>query len=105
MGTPCTIRPTKKDISFTVPFRLITLGPPLPRAMDGLSMLEIHGDAFVFGGSFYKTTETTQGWSRSSAIYQITCSSGVCSWSTLNQELKVSRDETVAIPVPGALCL
>ena len=79
-------------ISFTVPFSsLITLGPPLPKAFSGFSMLEIHGDAFVFGGH-------SDG--DNSAIYQLTCSSGICSWSTLNQELNVGRDSTVAIPVP-----
>ena len=96
MGTPCTISPTKKDISFTVPFSsLITLGPPLPKALEGVSMLEIHGDAFVFGGTY----------PYNSAIYQLTCSSGICSWSTLNQELKVARADTVAIPVPDTFCV
>ena len=98
MGTPCTISPTKKDISFTVPFSsLITLGPPLPKALSGFSMLEIHGDAFVFGGYDYPNYN--------SAIYQLTCSSGICNWSTLNQELKVARYLTVAIPVPDTFCV
>jgi hypothetical protein len=59
-------------------------------------MLEIHGDAFLFGGSSYNS---------GSVIYKITCSSGICSWSTLNQELKVARDDTVAIPVPDTFCV
>ena len=70
---------------------LPTLGPPLPKALYGISIVEIQGDAFLFGG--YNT-----------AIYQLTCSSGTCSWSTLNQELKVSRSSTVAIPVPDNFC-
>ena len=72
---------------------MLTLGPPLPKALENLSVLEIHGDAYVFGGagkSYYVN----------SAIYQITCSSGICSWSTLNQELKVARYSSVAIGVP-----
>ena len=97
MEIPCTIRPTKKDISFTVPFSsLITLGPPLPKALDSFSMLEIHGDAFIFGG---------YGGGYNSAIYQLTCSSGICSWSTVNQELKIARYGTVAIPVPDTFCV
>ena len=97
MGTPCTISPTKKDISFTVPFSsLITLGPPLPKALSRFSMLEINGDAFVFGG---------YGGGYNSAIYQLSCSSGICSWSILNQELKVARETTVAIPVPDTFCV
>ena len=99
MGTPCIIRPTNKAISFTALFSsLITLGPPLPKALYGLSMLEIHGDAFVFGGRY-------RGTSLNSALYKLTCSSGICSWSTLNQELKVGRFVTVVIPVPNTLCV
>ena len=74
---------------------LLTLGPPLPKALNGVSIVEIQGDAFSFGGY--------DGGSNS-AIYQLTCSSGICSWSTLNQELKVGRYWTVAIPVPDNFC-
>ena len=70
---------------------MLTLGPPLPKALCCFSMLEIHGDAYIFGG---------YGSGYNSAIYKLTCSSGICSWSTLNQELKVARGETVAIRVP-----
>ena len=98
-GDPLYYQSNKKDISYTVPFSsLITLGPPLPKALRSLSMLEIHGDAFVFGGM-------DSGYNYNSAIYQLTCSSGICSWSTLNQELKVARAYTVAIPVPDTFCV
>ena len=60
-------------------------------------MVEIQGDAFLFGGY--------DGSNRNSAIYQLTCSSGICSWSTLNQELKLARDYTVVIPVPDTFCV
>ena len=53
--------------------------------------MEIQGDVFFF--------------SDPNAIYQLTCSSGVCSWSTLNQALKVARHYAVAIPVPDYFCL
>ena len=85
---------TLKGISLTLPFSfLLTLGPPLPKALDSFSMLEIHGDAYIFGGG-----------NSNSAIYKLTCSSGICSWSTLNQELKVARIDTIAIPVPNNFC-
>ena len=74
---------------------LLTLGTPLPKALWGHSVVEIQGDAFSFGGR-------DSGYN--SAIYQLTCSSGICSWSTINQELKVARDSTVAIPVPDYFC-
>ena len=62
-------------------------------------MVEIHGDAFVFGGNLGNSPYYN------SAIYQLSCSSGICSWSTLNQELKVARRDTVAIPVPDTFCV
>ena len=74
---------------------MLTLGPPLPKALYEHSIVEIQGDAFLFGGD---------GDNYNSAIYQLTCSSGICSWSTLNQELKVARYRTVAIPVPDNFC-
>ena len=74
---------------------LLTLGPPLPKALYGHYVVEIQGDVFSFGG---------YGGGYNSAIYQLTCSSGICSWSTLNQELKTARYLTVAIPVPDNFC-
>ena len=70
---------------------LLTLGPQLPKHHSGISIVEIQGDAFSFGG-----------WN--SGIYRLTCSSGKCSWSTLNQALKVERVVSVAIPVPDYFC-
>ena len=88
---------------------LLTLGPPLPNhgpannawpnALFGPSIVEIQGDAFLFGGRYF-----SNGWKYNSAIYQLTCSSGTCSWSTNNQELKVGRQYHVAIPVPDSFC-
>ena len=61
-------------------------------------MLEIHGDAYVFGGM-----DSANNFN--SAIYQLTCSSGICSRSTLNKALKVARYQFVAIRVPDDFCL
>ena len=87
-----------KEYLFNIYF-LLTLGPPLPKALYGISIVEIQGDAFSFGGKYYSS-----GYKYNSAIYQLTCSSGICSWSTLNQELKVGRYHAVAIPVPDNFC-
>ena len=76
---------------------LLTLGPPLPKAIYGLSMLEVHGDLYVIGGR--DSSGTTQ-----SAIYQLICSSGLCSWTTFNQQLKVGRRYAVAIAVQDNFC-
>ena len=75
---------------------LLTLGPPLPKALYGISIVEIQGDAFTFAG------EGGDGYN--SAIFQLTCSSGMCNCSTLNQELNVGRRFTGAIPVPDNFC-
>ena len=86
-----------KALLFTFPFFffLLTLGPPLPKAIDAFSMLEMHGDTYVIGGS---------SGAFESSIYQLSCSSGICSWTTLNQQLKVERNVHVAIPVQDNFC-
>ena len=56
-------------------------------------MVEIQGDAFLFNG-----------FPINKAIYQLSCSSGLCSWSTLNQALKVARYNTAVIPIPDTFC-
>ena len=75
-----------------------TLGPPLPNKLGEHSILEINGDLFVFGG------EDDSEDSLQSAIHQLTCSSGICRWSTINQSLKIARYRLVAIPVPDSFC-
>ena len=69
----------------------------MPKAIYGFSMLEMDGDVYAFGG--YASGEGYQ-----SAIYQLSCSSGLCSWTTLNQPTKVGRDHQVAIPVQDHFC-
>ena len=76
---------------------LLILGPDMPKALYGHSLLEIQGDVFLFGGH--------DGGSENSAIYQLSCSSGICSWSAINQALQVARYYTVAIIVSDTLCL
>ena len=78
---------------------LLTLGPLLPKELYGHSMVEIHGDAFSFGGTI---AHGSGGYN--SAIYKLTCSSSICSWSTINQELKYPRKWTVAISLPDYFC-
>lgn len=70
-------------------------GPKMPKALYGNSLLEMQGDVFLFGG---------YGSDYNSAIYQLSCSSRICSWSTTNQVLKVGRKQSVVIPVSDTLC-
>ena len=90
------------NIAFSFSFCLfffLTLGPPLPKAIYGFSMLEVHGNVYVIGGI------GSSGFSGNQlSIYQLSCSSEICSWSTLNQQLKVGRRYPVAIPVQDNIC-
>ena len=76
---------------------MLTIGPALPKGLLGNSLLEVQGDIFLFGGGGHGGVNF--------AIYQFSCSSGICSWATLNQALKVGRIYTVAIPVPNSFCI
>ena len=40
-----------KEHLFNIYF-FLTLGPPLPKALSSFSMVEIQGDAFLFGGAY-----------------------------------------------------
>ena len=71
----------------------------MPKALIGHSMLEIQGDLFVFGGSVRLEVRNEQ-----SEIHKMSCSSAVCSWTTVNQELNVPRYLLVAMSVPDYLC-
>ena len=77
--------------------------------LAGFAIQEIQGDVFVIGGRDYSSTDGnptgTHGYDGyQSAIHKLSCSSEVCSWSTINQELKVARYSTEAIPVPDTFC-
>ena len=67
----------------------------MPKELSGHSMLEIQGDLFVFGG-FDDSYQTE--------IHKMSCSSEVCSWTTINQELNVARCCLVAMSVPDYFC-
>ena len=69
----------------------------MPKALYGHSMLEIQGDLFVFGGWDENLNEQL-------AVHKMSCSSEVCSWTTINQELKVARELLVAMSVPDYFC-
>ena len=59
-------------------------------------MLEMLGDVYAIGG------KGSSGYQ--SDIYQLSCSSGLCNWTTLNQHLNVARAYPVAIPVQDNFC-
>ena len=68
----------------------------MPKVLSDHSMLEIQGDLFVFGG--YSSASQSE-------IHKMICLSEVCSWTTINQELKFARHYLVAMSVPDYFCL
>ena len=76
----------------------LTLGPYLPRGLQRFSMLEINEDLYVFGGDKGDLFRDFQ-----LEIYRLSCCSGDCIWSIINQELKEARSNVV-IPVPDHFC-
>ena len=60
-------------------------------------MLQIQGDVFVFGGKDQEDVDQTE-------IYKLSCYNEDCTWTTLNQTLKIKRSHLVAIAVPDSFC-
>jgi hypothetical protein len=84
----------------------LTLGPPIPlpggkEYIYDHTMIEMQGDVFVFGG--IGSGQASIGVD-AKTIYKLSCSSGICSWSTLSQALKFGKSLIVAIPVPDSFC-
>ena len=77
----------------------LTLGPALPKALRGSSMVELGDNLYIIGGF------SNDGSGLQNEIHQLSCISGLCSWTTLTQQLKVARQQLVAIPVDNDFCL
>ena len=56
------------------------------------AVVEIAGDLYKIGGA------------GQTKIQKFSCSSRVCTWTTINQQLKLARSYAVAIAVTDALC-
>ena len=74
------------------------LGPALPKALYGSSMVELGENLYIIGG------QTNDGSGVQNEIHQLSCFSGLCSWTTLTQQLKVAREFLVAIPTDDTFC-
>ena len=68
----------------------------MPNAKHWHSAVQSGGDLYAMGG--YSNDFTT-------AIYRLSCSSLVCTWTTMTQELKVGRMLQVAIAIPESFCV
>ena len=76
----------------------MTLEPSLPKALLFSSMVELGGNLYIIGG------ESNDGSYYQNEIHQLSCFSGLCSWTTLTQQLKVAREFLVAIPIDDTFC-
>ena len=84
---------------------LLISGPALPQALSVPSMVNLQRDAYLFGGLNGNAAFAS---SFNSAIYQLSCSSGICSWSTIihhpSPHIILGRRWPVTIPVPDYFC-
>ena len=77
------------------------LGPDLPRKLINPSLVELGKNVYIIGG-YYKNKQRKKIYEKE--IHKFACVSGACSWTTLNQQLKVGREDAVAIPVIDSFC-
>ena len=68
----------------------------MPEARVDLSAVNIGKSLVILGGRNHRKTD-------GKAIYKITCSMGICKWTTLPQRLSISRSGMVAIAIPDSL--
>ena len=68
----------------------------MPKKLQGLSAVVLSGDLYTIGGS---------DGNDQTAIHRLSCSSGNCAWTTMDQELKVAQRFQVVMAVPDKLCI
>ena len=73
-------------------------GPKMPKKLGGLSAVVLNGDLYAIGGR--DENDYPQA-----AIHCLSCSSGNCAWTTMDQELTVARYFHIAMAVPNDLCI
>ena len=84
-------------IFFNNEFSLAKLGPDLPKKLEGHSMISMNEEnLIILGGS-------SPNGGLQKAIYTLTCKSGLCTWTTMKQKLKVAREGFVAVPLTDSL--
>ena len=76
----------------------LTLGPALPKVLGFSSMVELGNNLYIIGGY------SNDGSGYQNEIHQLSCFSGLCSWTTLTQQLKVAREYLVVIPTDDTSC-
>jgi len=75
-----------------------TAGPKMPKKLRGLSAVVLGGDLYAIGGLDENDDDQT-------AIHRLSCSSGNCAWTTMDEELTVGRAGQVSFAVPNNQCM
>ena len=70
----------------------------MPKQLEYHSAVEIGGDLYTIGGY------SNDGSGYQTAIHRMSCSAGVCTWTTMTQAMQVARLFSVAIPIPKSFC-
>ena len=70
----------------------------MPKKLYGLSAVVTNGDLYAIGGKDENNDYQT-------GIYRLSCSSGNCAWTTMDQELTVGRAWHISMAVPNDLCI
>ena len=76
----------------------MTLGPDLPKPLVEARMVELGENIYIIGGY------SPDGFEKEIHKFSCISDSEDCTWSTLNQQLKVGRDSAVAIAVQDNFC-
>ena len=76
----------------------------MPKKLTGLSAAVLGGDLYTIGGFDGNYGNYGNGGVYQTAIHRLSCSSRVCTWTTMNQHLKVARGALIAIPVMDSVC-
>merc|ERR1719319_694530 len=74
-------------------------GPQMTKTLYGSTAVQIEGDLYIVGGV------SNDGYGSQTAIHRMSCWSRNCTWTTMTQELKVARADSVAIAIPKSFCV
>ena len=88
-------------LAFSLSYGYIS-GPQMPKKLSQFSAAVLEGDLYTIGG--LSPHVPCCGSTEQTAIHKLSCSSRVCTWTTMNQDLKVARRNLIAIPVLDSLC-
>ena len=75
----------------------LKLGPAMPKKLIGHSMIGYGQEELITIGGMDRHKNFQKH------FYRLTCSSGICKWSTMNQKLKDARSVFVAIPLKNSM--